>query len=44
MIKQMTGGLGEASDVVPTVEFLASPGTQWVTGQIIFVNGGLLTR
>jgi NAD(P)-dependent dehydrogenase (short-subunit alcohol dehydrogenase family) len=44
MIKQMTGGLGEVSDIVPIVEFLASPGAQWVTGQTIFVNGGLLTR
>jgi NAD(P)-dependent dehydrogenase (short-subunit alcohol dehydrogenase family) len=43
-VKQMTGGLGSVHDVVPLVEFLASPGSQWLTGQILFVNGGLLTR
>jgi NAD(P)-dependent dehydrogenase (short-subunit alcohol dehydrogenase family) len=43
-IKQMTGGLGTVQDVVPVVEFLVSPGSQWLTGQTIFVNGGLLTR
>jgi NAD(P)-dependent dehydrogenase (short-subunit alcohol dehydrogenase family) len=42
--KQMTGGLGKVDDVAPVVEFLASPGAHWVTGQTIFVNGGLLTR
>jgi NAD(P)-dependent dehydrogenase (short-subunit alcohol dehydrogenase family) len=43
-IKQMAGGLGTVQDVVPVVEFLVSPGSQWLTGQTIFVNGGLLTR
>jgi NAD(P)-dependent dehydrogenase (short-subunit alcohol dehydrogenase family) len=44
MIKQMTGGLGDIKDIVPMVEFLVSPGARWVTGQTIFVNGGLVTR
>jgi NAD(P)-dependent dehydrogenase (short-subunit alcohol dehydrogenase family) len=43
-IKQVTGGLGTVQDVVPVVEFLVSAGSQWLTGQTIFVNGGLLTR
>jgi NAD(P)-dependent dehydrogenase (short-subunit alcohol dehydrogenase family) len=43
-VKQMTGGLGGVQDVVPLVEFLVSPGSQWLTGQILFINGGLLTR
>ncbi len=43
-IKQMTGGLGAVQDVVPLVEFLVSPAAHWLTGQTIFINGGLLTR
>jgi NAD(P)-dependent dehydrogenase (short-subunit alcohol dehydrogenase family) len=43
-IEQMTGGLGSVGGVVPVVEFLASAGSQWLTGQTIFVNGGLVTR
>jgi NAD(P)-dependent dehydrogenase (short-subunit alcohol dehydrogenase family) len=38
------GRLGKESDVTPVVEFLASPGSAWVTGQTLFVNGGYLTR
>jgi NAD(P)-dependent dehydrogenase (short-subunit alcohol dehydrogenase family) len=26
------------------VEFLAGPQSQWVTGQVLWVNGGYLTR
>jgi NAD(P)-dependent dehydrogenase (short-subunit alcohol dehydrogenase family) len=44
MIKQWTGGLGSVRDVVPLVEFLVSPGANWLTGQTIFVNGGVVTR
>jgi len=44
MIKQWTGGLGSVKDVVPLVEFLVSPGAKWLTGQTIFVNGGVVTR
>lgn len=36
--------LGEVSDIVPLVEFLALPGSQWITGQTIWINGGYLTR
>lgn len=36
--------LGTVEDVLPMVEFLASPASQWVTGQILFVNGGFVTR
>jgi NAD(P)-dependent dehydrogenase (short-subunit alcohol dehydrogenase family) len=38
------GRLGKEADVTPVVEFLASPGSAWVTGQTLFVNGGYLTR
>ncbi|KAG0299938.1 hypothetical protein BGZ98_009634 [Dissophora globulifera] len=34
------GRLGQISDVVPVVVFLASPAGQWVTSQTIFVAGG----
>ena len=32
--------LGRVSDVVPVVQFLASPAAQWMTGESIFVTGG----
>ena len=32
--------LGRVSDVVPAVQFLASPAAQWVTGESLFVAGG----
>ncbi|KAG0291575.1 hypothetical protein BGZ98_002964 [Dissophora globulifera] len=38
------GRLGEINDIVPAVEFLASPAAQWVTAQTIFVNGGIHAR
>jgi NAD(P)-dependent dehydrogenase (short-subunit alcohol dehydrogenase family) len=44
LIKQMTGGLGKVADVVPVVSFLVSAEANWISGQTIFVNGGLLTR
>ncbi|MEO0836951.1 MAG: SDR family oxidoreductase [Cyanobacteria bacterium J06642_3] len=40
----VAGRLGKISDVVPLVEFLALPSSQWVTGQTLWVNGGYLTR
>lgn len=40
----VAGRLGRESDVTPLVEFLASPQSQWVTGQMHWVNGGYLTR
>ncbi|KAG0285211.1 hypothetical protein BGZ98_005610, partial [Dissophora globulifera] len=38
--ESVMGRLGEISDIVPVVVFLASPAGQWVTAQTIFVNGG----
>lgn len=36
--------LGTVEDIVPIVAFLASPGSQWVNGQTVWINGGYLTR
>ncbi|MEM8974305.1 MAG: SDR family oxidoreductase [Pseudomonadota bacterium] len=36
--------LGEIDDIVPIVAFLASPDSQWVNGQTVWINGGYLTR
>ena len=36
--------LGEIDDIVPVIEFIASEESRWVTGQILFVNGGFVTR
>ncbi|KAI1311036.1 hypothetical protein EDD11_003578 [Mortierella claussenii] len=36
--------LGDVKDIVPVVEFMASPGSQWITAQTIFVNGGVTAR
>lgn len=40
----VAGRLGEISDIVPLVEFLALSSSQWITGQTIWINGGYLTR
>lgn len=40
----VAGRLGRVEDVVPLIEFLASPQSQWVTAQTLFVNGGYLAR
>lgn len=40
----VAGRLGQPQDIVPAIEFLASPRAQWVTAQTIFVNGGYLSR
>jgi NAD(P)-dependent dehydrogenase (short-subunit alcohol dehydrogenase family) len=40
----VAGRLGKESDVAPVVAFLASPESQWITGQTLWVNGGYLTR
>ena len=32
--------LGEVTDVVPVVQYLATPAAQWMTGESLFVNGG----
>jgi NAD(P)-dependent dehydrogenase (short-subunit alcohol dehydrogenase family) len=36
------GRLGQPSDVVGTVRFLASDAASYITGQVIYVDGGLL--
>lgn len=36
--------LGVIDDIVPIVAFLASPESQWVNGQTVWINGGYLTR
>ena len=38
------GRLGKESDITPVVEFLAGPQSQWITGQVLWVNGGYVTR
>jgi NAD(P)-dependent dehydrogenase (short-subunit alcohol dehydrogenase family) len=40
----VAGRLGKVEDVVPLIEFLASPRSQWITGQTLWINGGYLTR
>ncbi|MAY74629.1 MAG: 3-ketoacyl-ACP reductase [Phycisphaerae bacterium] len=36
------GRLGEVGDIAPTVAFLASEEGQWVNGQVLRVNGGMV--
>ncbi|KAG0275820.1 hypothetical protein BGZ96_003611 [Linnemannia gamsii] len=36
--------LGNVKDIVPVVEFIASPEAQWITAQTLFVNGGVTSR
>ena len=38
------GRIGQASDVAATVVFLASPQAEFITGQTIYVDGGLLSQ
>lgn len=40
----VAGRLGQVSDIVPLIQFLASPGSQWITAQTIYINGGYITR
>ncbi|KAG0289570.1 hypothetical protein BGZ98_003786, partial [Dissophora globulifera] len=40
--ESVLGRLGKIRDIVPVVIFLASPASQWVTGQNIFINGGAI--
>ncbi len=35
------GRVGQASDVAAAIEFLLNPDNQWITGQVIGVDGGL---
>jgi NAD(P)-dependent dehydrogenase (short-subunit alcohol dehydrogenase family) len=36
--------LGEVADIAPLAGFLASPESQWINGQTVWINGGYLTR
>lgn len=36
--------LGKIEDIVPVIDFLCSEGSNWVTGQTLFVNGGFTAR
>jgi len=38
------GRIGKASDVAAAVAFLASPQAEFITGQTLYVDGGLLTQ
>ena len=35
------GRLGQPGDIAPVVSFLASPDAAWITGEVIYVAGGL---
>ncbi|KAL6405272.1 short-chain dehydrogenase [Ilyonectria robusta] len=37
------GSLADPEDISSTVAFLAEPKTKWINGEIIMVNGGLIT-
>jgi NAD(P)-dependent dehydrogenase (short-subunit alcohol dehydrogenase family) len=43
-IKQITNmhplGLGEVTDIVPTILFLISENSKWITGQNFIIDGG----
>ena len=39
----ISGELGDPTDVVPVVRFLAAPETKWVTAQTVYVNGGMIS-
>ena len=38
------GRVGTAADIAPTVVFLASPGASFISGQTIWIDGGLFTK
>jgi 3-oxoacyl-[acyl-carrier protein] reductase len=35
------GRVGQPGDIAPVAVFLASDGARWVTGETLFVSGGL---
>ncbi len=36
----MVGRIGEPDDIANAVAFFAAPGSGWVTGQVLAVDGG----
>jgi NAD(P)-dependent dehydrogenase (short-subunit alcohol dehydrogenase family) len=38
------GRVGTAADIAPTIVFLASPGASFISGQTIWIDGGLFTK
>jgi 3-oxoacyl-[acyl-carrier protein] reductase len=35
------GRIGKPQDIAPAVAFLASPGSSWITGETLYISGGL---
>jgi 3-oxoacyl-[acyl-carrier protein] reductase len=35
------GRIGQPQDIAPAVAFLASPDAGWITGETLFISGGL---
>ena len=35
------GRIGQPSDIAPAVVFLASPDTSWISGETLFITGGM---
>ena len=35
------GRIGQPQDIAPAVVFLASPESSWITGETLFITGGL---
>ena len=35
------GRIGQPQDIAPAVVFLASPGASWITGETLYISGGL---
>lgn len=42
--QSINGQLGEVEDIVPFVKFLVSPEAKWITAQMMFINGGFVSR
>lgn len=39
----INGDIGEPTDIVPVMRFLASPEAKWITAQTVYANGGLVS-
>jgi 3-oxoacyl-[acyl-carrier protein] reductase len=35
------GRIGQPQDIAPAVVFLASPDASWITGETLYISGGL---